>query len=116
MPNYETLDEIADSHVPLLAIVSLGFIVVAAFKAEWRMAGRRLLTIGALLTIAYGLMFLDRQLSIWSRFGLDYSIERKDERHMNSPIVADLSGPAARDLPSACFHRLSRAARKGIVT
>jgi hypothetical protein len=73
MPNYETLDRVADSYIPLLAIVSLGSIVVAAVKAEWRMAGLRLLTIGALLAIAYGLMLVDRRLSIWSRFGLDYS-------------------------------------------
>lgn len=73
MPTYETLDTIADSYTPLLAIISLTLIVVAPFKGQWRLAGLRLLTLSILLGIAYGLMFFDAQFSICSTVGLDYS-------------------------------------------
>lgn len=73
MPSYETLDTIADAYTPLLVIVSLAFIVVALFRAQWRVAGLRLLTVSVVVTIAYGLMFFDARFNIWSTFGLDYS-------------------------------------------
>jgi hypothetical protein len=73
MPSYETLDTIADAYTPLLAIISLAFTVVALFKAQWRLAGLRLLTLSTVLAIAYGLMVFDARFSIWSTVGLDYS-------------------------------------------
>ena len=73
MPSYETLDTIADAYTPLLAIISLTLIVVALFKAQWRLGGLRLLTLSAVLAIAYGFMFFDSRFNVWSTFGLDYS-------------------------------------------
>jgi hypothetical protein len=72
-PSYETLDTIADAYAPLLLIVSLAFIVVALFRARWRAAGLLLLTVSAVLAIAYGIRFFDSRFNIWSTFGLDYS-------------------------------------------
>ena len=73
MPSYETLDTIADSYTPLLAIVSLALILTPLFKTQWRLAGWRLLTVVLVLSIAYGLMFIDGLFNLWPSFGLDYS-------------------------------------------
>lgn len=73
MPSYEALDAIADAYTPLLAIMSLSFLVVALFKARWRLAGLRLLTLAAGLAVAYGLMYVDARFNIWPTLGLDYS-------------------------------------------
>jgi hypothetical protein len=73
MPSYETLDAIADAYTPFLLAASLAMVLVAAIKAEWRLAGRRLLAVIGMLAIAYGLMFLDRRFDLWPAFGLDYS-------------------------------------------
>ncbi len=73
MPSYATLDTIADFYTPLLALAALAFIVIALFKSQWRLAGQRLLTLTAALSVAYGLMFFDKHFKLWSSFGLDYS-------------------------------------------
>lgn len=73
MPSYETLDSIADAYIPLLAILSLSFIVISVFKSRWRVAGLQILALTFVLLIAYGLMFLDNRFQIWPAFGLDYS-------------------------------------------
>lgn len=73
MFSYETLDKIADAYTPMLAIVSLAFIIVSVIRAQWRTAGLLLLTVTMILAIAYGLMFLDGRFDIWRTFGLDYS-------------------------------------------
>jgi hypothetical protein len=73
MLSYETLDTIADAYTPLLAIVSLAFIITPLLKAQWCVAALRLLTVSALLAITYGLMLVDGRFNIWLTFGLDYS-------------------------------------------
>lgn len=73
MPNYETLDSIADAYIPLLATFSLVFIVVPLLQSRRRIAALRLLAIALLLVSAYGLMFLDARLNIWALFDLDFS-------------------------------------------
>jgi hypothetical protein len=73
MPSYEMLDAIADSYNPLLALISLIFIAASLFKAQWKLAGLRLIAFAVVVFIAYGLMFLDRSLNIWPAFGWDYS-------------------------------------------
>lgn len=73
MFSYETLDAIADSYNPALALASLAFIAASVFRAQWRLAVSRLSAFSAIVFIAYGLMFLDRSFNIWLTFGLDYS-------------------------------------------
>jgi hypothetical protein len=68
MPNYDTLDSIADAYIPLLAILSLLLIAASAFKYRLRVAGMKILSIALVLLISYGLMFLDIRLQIWPAF------------------------------------------------
>lgn len=72
-PNYGTLDWIADAYTPLLAVIALVFIIIALFRSQWRLAGRRLLALAVVLSIAYGLMLLDGRFYLWPALGLDYS-------------------------------------------
>lgn len=92
MPTYETLDQIADAYIPLLAIISFGLILYPLFRARWRLCGLRLFTLFMLLFVAYGLMFLDRQFQIWPRFNLDYSTHTA----VALVLVAFLAGNAPR--------------------
>jgi hypothetical protein len=73
MSTYETLDAIADSYIPLLAVLVLLLLLREAALKHWCKlgAGLGLTLIG--LVITYGLMFLDMKLQIWPAFGLDYS-------------------------------------------
>lgn len=73
MPDYETLDTIADAYIPLLALFSLSAIAISAIQGRWRMAIIRLLTILIFAAVAYGFMFIDSWLGLWPAFGLDYS-------------------------------------------
>jgi hypothetical protein len=73
MLSYETLDVIADSYNPSLALMSLAFVAAGVCKAQWKLAGVRILAFAVVVLVAYGLMFLDRHLNIWAAFSLDYS-------------------------------------------
>jgi hypothetical protein len=73
MPSYETLDAIADSYNPSLALVALALIAAALCRARWRLAGARALAFAMVASVGYGLMFLERHLHLWSAVGLDYS-------------------------------------------
>jgi len=73
MPDYATLDSIADSYNPLLLALSLIFIGAAYFKGRLKTGNWRLIGLAAVVTVAYGLMFADKRYGIWSNFGLDYS-------------------------------------------
>lgn len=73
MLSYETLDAIADSYNPALALVSLAFIAAGMFRTQWRLVTLRIAGFITIVSVAYGLMFLDRHLNIWPAFGLDYS-------------------------------------------
>lgn len=73
MPDYETLDTIADAYIPGLALFSLIAIAISAMQGRWEMAALRLLTILVFTVIAYGLMFIDFWLGLWPAFALDYS-------------------------------------------
>ena len=73
MPDYETLDAIADSYIPVLAIWVLGYCIVTLANKRWaslKLQGGSLV-LG--LAVAYGLMILDNYLGIWPSVGLDYS-------------------------------------------
>lgn len=73
MPDYETLDTIADAYTPALALFSLIAIAISAIQGRWRTAALRLMTIFIFAIIAYGFMFIDSRLELWPRFALDYS-------------------------------------------
>lgn len=73
MPDYETLDNIADAYVPLLALLSLFSLSRTAYLSRWRQLATDTALFVSILLIAYGLMFLDNYLGIWPAFGLDYS-------------------------------------------
>ena len=73
--DFETLDKIADSYTPFLAIVFLVGLVGRAFKypSEKRFLGRVFIFFVGLLTVSYGIMFLDNAVQVWPSFNLDYS-------------------------------------------
>lgn len=73
MLDYETLDSIADSYVPVLVVLSLASLLRTSILSRWRLLGIHTAAMSLGLLIAYGLMFTDAQLEIWSIFGLDYS-------------------------------------------
>ena len=73
LPSYETLDAIADSYIPALALISLAVIAADAFRVQWRLVSLRIFAFLGIALIAYSLMFLDGRLDIWPAFGLDYS-------------------------------------------
>ena len=73
MPDYETLDTIADAYTPLLAFAALAVLVPALLARQWREVGARMASLAAGALVAYGLMFLDDRLRLWPAAGLDYS-------------------------------------------
>jgi hypothetical protein len=73
MLSYEELDRIADSYTPLLAALSLLFIAAALYRRQWQVLGMRLAGWLGVVLFAYGFMFLDNALKIWTAVGLDYS-------------------------------------------
>ena len=72
MPSYETLDLVADSYIPLLAIISFIFIIRTMLQSL-ALGTLQLFSLLALLTLAYGLMAIDNYFRLWSGFNLDYS-------------------------------------------
>lgn len=73
MPSFETLDLIADTYVPLLAITWLALTLTPLLSRHWRLCAARAALGLATLIAAYGLMAIDAALQLWPRFGLDYS-------------------------------------------
>lgn len=85
--NYQTLDIIADSYIPLLALLSLYWLIILSGKRPGKqdevgepcvlpqksLFRYRLLGLAILLGTAYGLMFLDNLFHLWPSAGLDYS-------------------------------------------
>lgn len=69
---YETLDTIADAYTPIIALCCLGIILLSLQhnrKRCWLLGAALLCG----LVVAYGLMAIDQQCSLWPRWGLDYS-------------------------------------------
>ena len=64
MLTYEQLDFIADLYIPVLAFISLYFLVKNTINIA--------LVVGA-VTYIYLLMFVDKYFLIWQSLGLDYS-------------------------------------------
>ncbi len=73
--DYETLDKIADSYIPALAIIAFFATALVASGSQNRVkiAFFRLLFLSFFLGVAYGFMFLDNAYHIWQKLGLDYS-------------------------------------------
>lgn len=83
--SYEVLDNIADSYIPIalgIAIVSfflpskrphLPPITVNTHGGDKPFVAARVLILILLLSVAYGVMFVDKALGIWLYFGSDYS-------------------------------------------
>lgn len=70
---YETLDLIADSYIPSLAIICLILILLPVLDLNWKRVVRRFTVFFLLVASAYALMLIDNYLKIWPKFGLDYS-------------------------------------------
>jgi len=73
MPDYETLDTIADAYTPLLGGLWLILALSPLVQRQWRLAGMRVAFGLATLAVCYGLMFADKALGLWPAVGLDYS-------------------------------------------
>lgn len=75
MLGYETLDKIADSCIPLLAVVFLISVVIRliVIPNDRKRTGKVFLYGLLLLIVSYALMFLDRSFKLWPAIGLDYS-------------------------------------------
>ncbi|MCL6269368.1 hypothetical protein M3P05_05335 [Sansalvadorimonas sp. 2012CJ34-2] len=71
--DYETLDTIADSYIPLLCVWVLVSVYLAVHRGDRYGVKRQLKCLLSGLVIVYGLMFLDEALAIWPAFDLDYS-------------------------------------------
>ena len=73
MLTYSQLDVIADSYIPLLAIISLCRLAMETAKSGVKKAFFELMLMVAAVFIVYMLMFIDNQFHIWPMLGLDYS-------------------------------------------
>ena len=73
MLDYQTLDTIADSYTPLLAILCLGFLGKSLFKKDFSTFKTLGLFVIYSLVVSYGIMFWDNHFNIWPAFKLDYS-------------------------------------------
>ena len=73
MLDYETLDIIADTYIPALAILSILNLSRSAIARNWGRLSLEVLFLVYAFTLAYGLMFIDNQFALWPTFGLDYS-------------------------------------------
>lgn len=73
MPDYETLDAIADAYTPLLGGLWLILALSPLAQRQWRLAGMRIAFGLATLVVCYSLMFADKALGLWPAVGLDYS-------------------------------------------
>lgn len=73
MLDYETLDTIADSYVPILAALSLVTLAISFITDQPRLFAIQAANFCSGLLVAYGLMFLESYSGLWASFGLDYS-------------------------------------------
>ena len=73
MLNYETLDAIADTYTPLLALLAFGMVVSGLWMAQWKLSAIKSLSLVGTAFIAYGFMTLDAYFNIGSFLSLDYS-------------------------------------------
>ncbi len=73
MPTRETLHWIAAAYIPLLALLMLVLVARAFLRPDRRLARLRVLSVLAVLSIAWGFMLIDLCFDLFSAFGHDYS-------------------------------------------
>ena len=73
MLDYQTLDTIADSFIPLLFIWALLLLAKSLVQRDYSGAIQHCVCLAYGLVLAYSMMFIDKYLSLWPSFGLDYS-------------------------------------------
>ncbi|MEA3373125.1 MAG: hypothetical protein U9Q62_05465 [Campylobacterota bacterium] len=73
MPDYATLDIIADAYNPILLLLTLYATAASICMKQWRLAGTKVLLILIGAIIAYGWMLVDSHYGIWPSMGMDYS-------------------------------------------
>lgn len=71
LTSYESLDTLADSYVPLLAVIIM--VNIAARLNQPRQALAEFCKVLLLAVLAYGVMFVDNSLRLWASQGWDYS-------------------------------------------
>ena len=89
--NYEQLDTIADSYIPILAIVLFAFFVFNFKSKCFLNTSVKLLRVFICVLIVYILMFVDGYFSIFSSFGLDYSTHTALSLALVSCLVSFIS-------------------------
>lgn len=72
MWDYETLDSIADSIVPVLAGVTVVLPTALRLGSKIKLS-RWLLAVVSAVVVVYGVMFLDKALGLWHVWNSDYS-------------------------------------------
>lgn len=71
--NYQQLDVIADSYIPILGTLSLLWSVIKGCRSGIRSAFIDVVTMFLSVIYIYTLMFADKYLAAFSSIGLDYS-------------------------------------------
>jgi hypothetical protein len=71
--DYDTLDAIADTYIPSLAVLSVAACVPEAGINRLPGFAVRLATLTMLVAVSIGLMLADQKFGWWPAFGLDYS-------------------------------------------
>ncbi len=73
MPSFQTLANIADSYIPLLALLCVWLLCQFSLKRNWL----KLVCLGGLLVasimLVYAIMFMDKHFEFWLSLGWDYS-------------------------------------------
>jgi len=73
MLSYNQWDNIADAYIPLLALITLLFLLKDLVKLNFQRPLKQLLWIFISGCFIYGVMALDNTMRIWPALGLDYS-------------------------------------------
>lgn len=73
MPDYDTLDNIADAFIPIIFGISLIILVYTLFGGHRKLFYHQAILLLAGAIVAYGLMAIDAQFEFWPTLGLDYS-------------------------------------------
>ncbi|MRI33812.1 hypothetical protein EOPP23_12530 [Endozoicomonas sp. OPT23] len=73
MPDYETIDAIADAYNPLLALLVLILLAMAVKQGQRELTKKQAVSLCLAMATVYGLYFLDAGFSLWPSAGLDYS-------------------------------------------
>jgi hypothetical protein len=73
MFDYQTLDTLADSYTPLLALACLSWLLKGVYQKQFSKIKVHGGFIVYALLVSYGFMAWDNQFHVWPALGLDYS-------------------------------------------